>query len=650
MKKWFHLSKGKLIGPFSTEIMIEKLRSQSIGPLDLLFLEGQKSWRSLRSFDEFSSFFTGLQNQTEEAWMVMKKSLDGNFVQEGPFTTAHLVEMINSGELDIDDKAWREGMQEWYPLKSFGELFSQEKGQAEQATEPILKVEKVYEETAENLLKNIKVVEVTKSKAASIDIPKDQPPVFDKKRSEEKHKRDLEKLQLKNEMAELKSKAQKLDFKIEGENPLNRVEQLRKSLDQMTSGLKVNDLLKQYGAMPSASQEAESSESNSEPEFDADSTRIISQFPKATEKKQIIQEKLSPVAKAPTEAKTKSKSVESDLAKSLKAKDRSSEKENLLMLLPEVLANEISALFPKGSFLRLALFSFLVLVTGTLVFYSAFKDKGKDKIAKTHFDQQIDIKKAEQEVIEQTRQDETEKQKKFAEENALKPASYVNVSIKDADAEEARVELSSDASKQFKYELLVIGKAGRIIGPKSYYHKFKVENEGSPTVFYFNQLDLPSGSFVIRVSIGDQVKERAFMRGMRSKNFMALLKRQRKDIAVWHQKERRALYASVERLKILTMQVASLLALRADNEKRWHKAYVNWLQKFDANESVYLQQLTETSASTYVHPDLWFSLRDLSQKLKSIAADKNSSATSFAKFSSNDLDAMSKEVESLTLW
>lgn len=134
MVDWFfYLEKGKARGPLEKEDMLKAFDRGRIGPLDLIYQEGQQQWVPAFEHKEFKSLFKDKPQHSfierpRKIWVVLhrKKPEEGKgFFQSGPFTQAEVQKKIHRGEISYMDYIWKSGFKKWTRVRDVEE-FSQE--------------------------------------------------------------------------------------------------------------------------------------------------------------------------------------------------------------------------------------------------------------------------------------------------------------------------------------------------------------------------------------------------------------------------------------------------------------------------------------------------------------------------------------------
>src|SRR5437868_9758141 len=123
---FFYQERGKTVGPFSAEDIKGRIKDGRIRVFDLLYKDGEPSWRmalehqSLRS--EFKS--SSLASLKERPWVVLQKksAKSPEFVTTGPFTQDEITEALQAGKIAYSDYAWKDSLAEWKRIGSLEEF------------------------------------------------------------------------------------------------------------------------------------------------------------------------------------------------------------------------------------------------------------------------------------------------------------------------------------------------------------------------------------------------------------------------------------------------------------------------------------------------------------------------------------------------
>lgn len=127
---YFLLEKGKAKGPFEKDQMLEAFNKGSLGPLDLIYKKGQKTWLPAFEHKDFRSLFEDFMSENVEVkplkrWVILQKKQreDGRgFRQLGPFSSEDVLRRIHSGEFSYQDYAWASGLKKWTRIEKLEEF------------------------------------------------------------------------------------------------------------------------------------------------------------------------------------------------------------------------------------------------------------------------------------------------------------------------------------------------------------------------------------------------------------------------------------------------------------------------------------------------------------------------------------------------
>ena len=122
MSLWYYLVEGRPHGPVSLDEIRGEVQAQRLGAGDLIFREGDSSWRPVAEFTEIGGLFGSDQNKPH-SWVLLMRKPDGKgYKQKGPFSQEEIISKIRSGEVSLTDHVWRAGLKEWYKVMAIPEL------------------------------------------------------------------------------------------------------------------------------------------------------------------------------------------------------------------------------------------------------------------------------------------------------------------------------------------------------------------------------------------------------------------------------------------------------------------------------------------------------------------------------------------------
>lgn len=117
-RKYFININGNNVGPLKMDEISERLANNLLTPDDYIFIIGDSDWKFIRDLNEFKNFVKPLvENGADKIWFVRKEK--NNL---GPFSVLEIIKMLESGQIDINDYAWKKGTKDWVTLKDSGEF------------------------------------------------------------------------------------------------------------------------------------------------------------------------------------------------------------------------------------------------------------------------------------------------------------------------------------------------------------------------------------------------------------------------------------------------------------------------------------------------------------------------------------------------
>ncbi|HRK08813.1 MAG TPA: DUF4339 domain-containing protein [Pseudobdellovibrionaceae bacterium] len=137
-------NKGRSEGPYSAEQLRSMLINGRLRALDLVFRDGDLEWKPLASFAELRTpERPKIEAQPEMspeitpsiAWVVLRPA-GGSYSQEGPFSTATVIDGLASGQFVYSQFAWRPGLDQWTRLGNLPEFDRRSRLRAESPPVP----------------------------------------------------------------------------------------------------------------------------------------------------------------------------------------------------------------------------------------------------------------------------------------------------------------------------------------------------------------------------------------------------------------------------------------------------------------------------------------------------------------------------------
>lgn len=109
----------KPVGPFSKQEVLEQIQKAVIGPFDMIMC-GDNSWKPASEYSEFPAEIFPANCviddlKSESTWVLLVKQED-QLIQQGPFSTDHIQNMIQTRKIGWDTRAWRQGLAAWIKI------------------------------------------------------------------------------------------------------------------------------------------------------------------------------------------------------------------------------------------------------------------------------------------------------------------------------------------------------------------------------------------------------------------------------------------------------------------------------------------------------------------------------------------------------
>ena len=142
--KFYIDAKGRSEGPYSAEQLKTMLVNGRLRALDLVFRDGELEWKPIASFPELrSAERPRIEAQPDlsaevmpaVAWVVLRPA-GGTYAQEGPFSTATVIDGLWSGQFVYSQFAWRPGLDQWTRLGNLSEFDRRSRLRAESPPVP----------------------------------------------------------------------------------------------------------------------------------------------------------------------------------------------------------------------------------------------------------------------------------------------------------------------------------------------------------------------------------------------------------------------------------------------------------------------------------------------------------------------------------
>ncbi|MGE4129990.1 MAG: DUF4339 domain-containing protein [Bdellovibrionales bacterium] len=148
--QYFYQIDGQTVGPVARDEIRDQLRAGRIRVYDLVYREGDPSWRMLLEFSDFKQDLKESHKAAfvERPWVCLVRgdSEEYEFSTKGPFSQSEIQDAVITGEIQYTDYVWRSGFSNWQRIGLIEE-FNPRLRAPSPSVEPM--------EPAEDLLKNV---------------------------------------------------------------------------------------------------------------------------------------------------------------------------------------------------------------------------------------------------------------------------------------------------------------------------------------------------------------------------------------------------------------------------------------------------------------------------------------------------------------
>lgn len=130
---WYYYFEGqRAVGPLGKADLVERIRTNKLGPYQLVIRDGDDEWKPALALPEFRDLLLVQKTQREPSrlWIILKRQdAGGRLAAEslGPFTSDEVREHLQSGRIEYTDYVWKDGMHQWRRLSSLKEFSPFEK-------------------------------------------------------------------------------------------------------------------------------------------------------------------------------------------------------------------------------------------------------------------------------------------------------------------------------------------------------------------------------------------------------------------------------------------------------------------------------------------------------------------------------------------
>ncbi len=661
MSDWYHAKNGKSIGPFSFEDMVSLVEKEEIGAMDLVFKTGEKEWRPLKEWAEFS-FMSQIKNESLKVshWIVYIRT-GAEDKKIGPLSSELVQDRLAKGEIGFEDFIWKEGMSDWYQIKNIKEFQSKsaETSLDESKDVKIANEKEIYSESAADLLKNVKIKDAKQVREITQTLTRSLSALTSKKdiknldvENEDKTKKNNDRENFKKfESAESESvkdeKDEGVKIEVKKETAFNRKELLEKRRE-------LEDLLnKVFGESRSGEDLTKFEKAKFLSKSVEDLTNQLPLKKELRERGYFKKEKIvgDAIDEAVESSHEEDKSRQQQLVNYIE-KFSPEKKYNRQGVLQKIV-NEIDAIFPRGSLLRLFALFFTIFTFAIILILSSYSDQKKrgltDVEAKKSLDRENTKELSDREILAEMNSGGIKKPLRHEEKaetlKSQKPPSRLDIFL---DKREGQLDLifKTDASSDYSVEVKIWADVKDVLGKGGYYYK-DVINGGASNRINLLRINVPVGILNVEARVGDLSKKLRLNNYENKKSFEKDLNLNKKQVAIWHQKEKRSLYAAVNQLSDYALQLQSLTPLASQGRSRWSKAYKNLKTRVSQSRSSYLRQVNDKVEGGLVYPLIWLKVLEMEKEM--LGLDSDPLGFDYLSFKKR-IHAAELEVAELSLW
>ncbi len=124
MSQWYWSKNKKVFGPVGGEKIISLIQEKKLVHLDMLYSDKGSGWKPLFQIEEFASYLSDRKVSSDSQgvsmdWVLLKKvkvKKGIEYKQIGPFAVEQVLSMLDDGELNFDDLAWKKSFESWVPI------------------------------------------------------------------------------------------------------------------------------------------------------------------------------------------------------------------------------------------------------------------------------------------------------------------------------------------------------------------------------------------------------------------------------------------------------------------------------------------------------------------------------------------------------
>ncbi|GIL17498.1 MAG: hypothetical protein BroJett040_12490 [Oligoflexia bacterium] len=156
MSVWFYNEKGQSKGPVSAQAIVSLWRQGLLKGEDLAYLQEKGEWKTLLEWDELRALKEMNQDLhrdisiSSEIWILLQKDSQGRFLQNGPYDSQQILDLIKKAQVQQTDYLWKKGFEQWVQIKDLPEFSVVEPKLTEEQNKMLTAIEEMPKLPAED--------------------------------------------------------------------------------------------------------------------------------------------------------------------------------------------------------------------------------------------------------------------------------------------------------------------------------------------------------------------------------------------------------------------------------------------------------------------------------------------------------------------
>lgn len=116
-KKYYLNINDQNVGPLTIYDIAQRLKDGLIHDNDYIFVSGDTEWYTIKQRPELLQYLNNADLDNKKVWFIRK-----DHKNDGPYSKEDLFNMINMGQIDINDYVWSNEIRNWTTIKEVFDL------------------------------------------------------------------------------------------------------------------------------------------------------------------------------------------------------------------------------------------------------------------------------------------------------------------------------------------------------------------------------------------------------------------------------------------------------------------------------------------------------------------------------------------------